>query len=56
MKKSTFVSTFNKIEKEVPFTFDWANGTGYFNGLVRADLGLKPGELAKTTALGEDKQ
>ena len=33
--------------REVEFQLDWNNGTGYFDNLVDADLGLKPGQLAR---------
>ena len=39
---------FKKIERTVEFDTGWANGTGYFDGAVRAKLGLKPGERAKS--------
>lgn len=57
MKKLTFVKTFEVIAEKgniIPFDNNWANGTGYFDGAVKADLGLKPGELAVSTAGGED--
>jgi hypothetical protein len=56
MKKSTFEKAFNDIENVIPFDIKWANGTGYFNGAVTADLGLKPGEVGKSVAGGEDRR
>lgn len=56
MRKSTFEKAFNDIENVIPFDIKWANGTGYFNGAVTADLGLKPGEVGKSVAGGEDKR
>ena len=60
MKKSTFENTYCAIliknGKEVPFRIEWANGTGYFDGAVKDDLGLAPGELAASSATGEDKR
>ena len=38
------VKTFNI--KAIPFDPEWDNGTGYFDGIVRDELGLAPGEAA----------
>lgn len=56
MKKSTFEKFYNSVERVIPFNVEWANGTGYFNGAVTEDLGLKPGEVGKSVAGGEDKR
>lgn len=56
MRKSTFEKAFNDIENVIPFDIKWANGTGYFNGAVTADLGLKPGEVAKSVATAPDNR
>lgn len=47
---ATFNNAFDKA-KEVQFSPQWKNGTGYFDGAVRRDSGvqLQPGEMAKTT-------
>lgn len=54
MKKSVFVNAWNRITREVEFSRDWHNGTGYFDGVTKADLGLEPGQIAKSQADGED--
>lgn len=44
-----FESILEKISLEIPFNPEWINGTGYYDGIVKAELGLKEGERAKTT-------
>lgn len=51
MSKAYAESAFSKayeheLTKKVEFKLEWNNGTGYFNDLVNADLGLAVGELA----------
>lgn len=42
-----FANTFKQITTQVAYCPEWANGTGYFDGIVKADLGLRPGDVAK---------
>lgn len=44
-----FTEIFNHIETEIPFSAEWLNGTGYFDGAVRA-VKLRKGHRAKSTA------
>lgn len=40
-------SVLAKIERFVPFDPKWNNGTGYFDNLVKEDLGLEAGEVVR---------
>lgn len=40
-------SALAKIERVVPFDPKWNNGTGYFDHLVKEDLGLEDGEVVR---------
>ena len=42
-----FINTFKQVSTQVAYCPDWANGTGYLDGIIKADLGLRPGEVAK---------
>lgn len=42
-----FNKFFDKIEVSVAFDPIWANGTGYFDHAVKADLGLGTAQMAK---------
>lgn len=43
-----FAKKFNAIALQVSFDPNWKNTTGYLNGAVSADLGLKVEQWAKT--------
>jgi len=49
-----FIETFNNITVKVPFNPEWNNGTGYFNGLAEANLGLPVGTRFTTVTEGEN--
>jgi len=42
-----FNQLFADIDSTIVFDPAWKNGTGYYDGAVRADLNLKPGERVK---------
>lgn len=44
-----FINTFKQITTVIAFDPKWANGTGYLDHAVKADLGLRPGDIAKST-------
>lgn len=41
-----FNKAFDKINTRIAFSTSWKNGTGYLDGLVDANVGLRPGECA----------
>lgn len=43
-----FNNTFNRIATTVAFDPKWENNTGYFDHCVKTDLGLRPGDVAKS--------
>ncbi len=43
-----FNKAFDKINARIAFSTEWKNGTGYLDGLVNANVGLRPGECATT--------
>ena len=45
----TFNAIHNRIATVIAFDPKWANGTGYLDHAVKADLGLRPGDIAKST-------
>lgn len=47
MKAYIFANALTRVATAVEYKSDWANDTGYFNGVVKDDLGLKPGEQVK---------
>lgn len=47
MKKTWFAEMFADAD-ELTFQESWNNGTGYFDGAVRADLGLEPGQMTSS--------
>lgn len=47
MKAYIFAKALTRVTTTVEYNSDWANGTGYFDGVVKDDLGLKPGEQVK---------
>lgn len=47
MKAYIFAKALTRVATTVEYKADWANGTGYFDGAVKDDLGLKPGEQVK---------
>lgn len=44
--KFNFINRLKEME-EIPFCEEWNNGTGYLDGAVHADLGLKPGDARR---------
>lgn len=51
MKRAYFNSHFDSIEKEIDYSAEWENGTGYFDNAVYSVI-LNPGEVAKSTSTG----
>lgn len=49
MRKSSFNAVFNTIDTDLFFNPEWHNGTGYFDALVKEDLSLPYGSMAKFT-------
>lgn len=45
--RDQFQEIFQVIPTTVAFDPEWRNGTGYYDGIVNAKLGLKPGQMAK---------
>jgi len=43
-----FEKVLSKVTQVVVFDPKWKNTTGYLDGLVKVDLGLEPGQMAKT--------
>ena len=43
-----FEKVLSKVTQVVVFDPKWKNTTGYLDGLVKADLGLEPGQMAKS--------
>lgn len=41
-----FQRAFDSTGARIAFSMDWKNGTGYLDGLVQADVGLRAGEVA----------
>lgn len=41
-----FNQSYNKIDAKIAFSMDWKNGTGYLDGLVDDNVGLRAGEVA----------
>lgn len=48
MRKSTFINRFNSIERVIPYSSEWENGTGYLGHAVHKDLGLNNGDVGKS--------
>lgn len=44
---SIFLKRFEQIKEEVPFSPNWANGTGYYDGAL-SSVNLNPGEIKKS--------
>lgn len=44
-----FDGVYAKVSTEVVYDPQWENGTGYFDGAVKARLGIRAGEVAKAT-------
>lgn len=51
--RDTFQRMFNRVTTEVKFDPAWANATGYLDYIVKADIGLRPGDIAKFTTLND---
>ena len=47
-RTSIFNSAYNDIKTIIPFDAGWKNGTGYYDFAMTAELGITPGELAKS--------
>lgn len=41
-----FTKSYEMIDTKLAFDMGWKNGTGYLDGLVQADVGLRAGEVA----------
>lgn len=49
----TLLNVFQQIETVIEYNEAWDNGTGYIDGIVRADLGLATGERFKCMTTGK---
>lgn len=52
---NTFNRKYETITTVVAFDECWNNGTGYLDGCVKADIGLRPGDSAKGVTSNERK-
>lgn len=54
--RQTLLAIFNSDRKivEIPFKNEYHNGTGYFDAICKADLGLEVGTRFRFTADGQD--
>lgn len=54
--REVFQQFYEAIQPVVAFDPKWNNGTGYYDYAVKADLGLKPGQMAKCESVAPNSR